>query len=144
MIESEKKFDFIEHTADTGLIAYGRTLPEVFENAAAGMFSLICEPDSVTQSSTREIKAHTDDGNPETLLVEWLNELLYIFDVDYFLLGGFHIYNFDNSIIKAKCSGEAIDLKKHTIKTEIKAATYHMLNISKDKDTYQAGVIFDV
>ena len=75
-----KRFELIEHTADVGLIAYGETLAEAFANAAYGMFSIIAELDAVQEVESHPVEISGDDI--ESLLFEWLNRLLYFFDVD--------------------------------------------------------------
>jgi SHS2 domain-containing protein len=74
-----KKFVLIEHSADIGLKAYGKTLAEAFANAAYGMFAVIAELDGVREAETRRVELNEDDT--ESLLFEWLNSLLYLFDV---------------------------------------------------------------
>ena len=83
------RYKLIEHTADTGLIAYGKNLPEAFGNAAYGMFSIIAELDNVRETESRRIDVSGDD--PESLLFEWLNRLLYYFDVDMLLFKRFEV-----------------------------------------------------
>ncbi len=137
-----KRFDILEHTADIGLVAYGRNLEEVFENAAEGMFSLIMDIDKVGDSFSCELRVESEDK--EGLLVEWLNELLYISEVNEIILKMFKItYLEKDRFLTAKVYGEKVDLNRHQIKTEIKACTYHELKIKKDK-VWRAQVIFDI
>ncbi len=144
MVNIEKHFDYIEHTADTGIISYGANLADVFAHAAEGMFTLVCDLDSVRRSSAKKVRACSHDKNYETLLVEWLNELLYLHEVEHMLFARFEITNLAPDEVVATCYGEHIDLDRHSIKTEIKAATYHMLNISDRDGVYQAQIIFDL
>ena len=69
-----KKYELVEHTSDIGLVAYGETLPEAFANAACGMFSIIVEMDTVSETESRRVEISGDDV--EGLLFEWLNYLL--------------------------------------------------------------------
>jgi SHS2 domain-containing protein len=135
-----KKFELIEHTADMGLAAYGKTLAEAFANAAYGMFSIIAELDDVKEKDTRRIEINGDDK--EGLLFEWLNSLLYYFDVEGLLFKKFDIIEFDERKLRADCKGEKYDPKRHHLKTGIKSATYYMLEVDKAKNRVQ--VIFDV
>jgi len=75
-----KKFDIIEHTADTGIVAYGTELKEAFANAAYAMFTLIADLEDVKEVVCRQIEVEA--GDRESLVVSWLNELLYLFDVE--------------------------------------------------------------
>ena len=135
-----RKFKLIEHTADIGVVAYGQTLAEAYANAAYGMFSIIAELDNVREVESRELDLYEDD--PEALLFEWLNRLLYVFDVERLLFKRFDITEFDGRRLKATCYGEKYDPLRHQIKLGVKSATYHMLKVDASKS--QVQVIFDV
>jgi SHS2 domain-containing protein len=135
-----KRFQFIEHTADIGLIAYGRTLAEVFANAAYGMFSIITDLKTVKEIESRQLELHEDDL--QALLFEWLNSLIYFFDVEMLLLKRFDISELGEKRLRAICYGEKYDPSRHRLKTGVKAATYHMLKVDREKN--QVRVIFDV
>lgn len=135
-------FEVLDHTADVGLKSYGETLKEVFENAAIGMFSLITDLDNVKVSLSAEIEIEAEDR--ETLLVEWLNELLYRFEVEYLVFKRFEIVDWDEEYrLRARAYGELLDLGRHQIKTQIKATSYHELKI-EHSDGWSAQVIFDI
>ena len=125
------RFEVIDHTADVGIIAYGGDLKEAFANAAYGMFSLIADLDGVGEVVSREIDVQATDQ--EALLVDWLNELLYLFDVDHIIFKRFEITDLNRNRLKAKVYGERIDASRHQLKTAVKAATYHMLKIERNK-----------
>jgi SHS2 domain-containing protein len=135
-----RRFKLIEHTADIGVIAYGQTLAEAYANAAYGMFSIIAELKNVKEAESREVELYEDD--PEALLFEWLNRLLYVFDVERLLFKRFDITEFDGRRLKATCYGEKYDPLRHQIKLGVKSATYHMLKVDTSKS--QVQVIFDV
>ena len=135
-----KRYKLIEHTADTGLIAYGNNLAEAFGNAAYGMFSIIAELDRVRENEIRRFEVSSNDA--EGLLFEWLNRLLYYFDVDMLLLKRFEISMLPESRLEAICYGEKYDPSRHRLKTGVKSATYHMLKVDAVKNEVQ--VIFDV
>lgn len=137
-----KSFEVIEHTADTGIRAFGKDVKEAFENAALGMFSLVADLDKVEEREEHEVEVQAD--NREDLLVEWLNELLYLLEVKRLLLRSFKVMEIDDHHLKAKVFGEEIDEKKHELGVDIKAVTYHMLKVGKTDDTWEAQVIFDV
>lgn len=135
-----KRFELIEHTADIGLVAYGHDLAEAFANAAYGLFSIIANLGNVQEKESLQIELEEEDT--ETLLFEWLNYLLYVFDVDMLLLKRFDIENFDGSVLTATCYGEKYDPSRHRLKTGVKSATYHMLKVDREKN--QVQVILDV
>lgn len=135
-----KKFEYFPHTADIGLVAYGRNLPEAYANAAYGLFSIITDLRKVKQVESQVVELQEND--PESLLFEWLNHLIYLFEVDRMLFKQCNIQEYDGRHLKALCSGEHIDPKRHVLKLGVKAATYHMLKVDPSKN--QVQVIFDV
>jgi len=135
-----KRFRLIDHTADIGLIAYGRSLAEAFANAAYGLFSIIAELKTVKETESRQLELSEEDS--EALLFEWLNRLIYLFDVDMLLLRRFDVADFDGRGLKATCYGEKYDPSRHHLKMGVKSATYHMMKVDKEKN--QVRVIFDV
>ena len=136
-----KKFDIIEHTADTGIVAYGTELDEAFANAAYAMFTLIADLEGVKEVVCRQIEVEA--GDRESLLVSWLNELLYLFDVEGIIFKRFKVTELSESSLKAEGYGELIDKARHGLKAGVKAATYYMLRVEKDNG-YSVRVIFDV
>ena len=135
-----KRFELIEHTADMGLVAYGHDLAEAFANAAYGLFSIIADLSGVQEKESRQIELEEEDA--ETLLFEWLNYLLYVFDVEMLLLKRFNMERFDGSGLKATCYGEKYDPSHHQLHRGVKSATYHMLKVDRERN--QVRVIFDV
>ena len=103
-------FKVIDHTADIGIVARGRDLDELFANAAAGMLYLMAGEDFSESTVQREIELQASDD--ETLLVGWLNELLYILDTEHTLFNRFDIAVSGNRL-KAKCAGEKLDERRH-------------------------------
>jgi SHS2 domain-containing protein len=125
------RFEVIDHTADVGIMAYGNDLKEAFANSAYGMFSLMADLDGVREKVSRKIDVHSTDR--EALLVDWLNELLYLFDVEHIIFKRFEITALSQKRLQAKVYGEKIDASRHQLKTAVKAATYHMLKIEKNE-----------
>jgi SHS2 domain-containing protein len=137
-----RRFDVTDHTADIGITAYGKDLAELMANAAYGMLNLIVEPETVLSKLTRKIELDEQDGI--ALLVEWLNTLLYELDVNHLLFKEFDIVVSKETKLSAVCRGERLDTVRHRMKREVKAATYHNLNIVKVRGIYSAAIIFDI
>ena len=135
-----KKYEFIEHTSDIGLKACGATLSGAFANAALGMFSLIAELENVGEKESRKVEVKADDI--DGLLFEWLNSLLYYFDVEMLIFKRFDIIEFEDTHLTAMCYGEKYDSSSHSLKMGVKSATYHQLEVDREKNCVQ--VIFDV
>jgi SHS2 domain-containing protein len=134
-------FEFIDHTADIGLIAYGNSVEEVFINAAYGMFSLIADLEKVAEVMSHQVVAEAPDQ--EELLVTWLNELLYLFDAEGLIFSRFDIADLGQRYLRAMAYGEKVDPLRHNLKTQVKAATYHQLKLEKG-DGFSARIILDV
>lgn len=136
----------IEHTADIGITVYGKTLRELFENSAYGMFSQMTEIEKVNPEDKVEVQVEGYDK--ESLLVNWLNELIYLSTIKKMFFSQFKIKNFQETCdalkLTAEIKGEKINCKKHFCHLEIKATTYHNLKITKNKQGYQTTIIFDV
>ena len=135
-----RKYKLIEHTADMGLVAYGNSIPEAFANAAYGLFSIITDLRTVRAIEFRSIEISENDS--ETLLFEWLNYLLYVFDVEMIIFKKFEMKYFNGKKLIALCQGEKYDPLRHRLRRGVKAATYHMMQI--DTEHNRVRVIFDV
>ncbi len=135
-----RRFKLIEHTADTGLVASGQTLAEAFANVAYGLFSIMVDLRTVRKVESRNLELGEEDS--ESLLFEWLNRLLYIFDVEMLLFKRFDIEGFNGRQLKAVCYGEKYDPSRHQLKMGVKSATYYMLKVDEEKN--QVRVILDV
>ncbi|NCO24789.1 MAG: archease [bacterium] len=140
-----KEFEIIDHTADIGIVAYGKTKREVFINAAKGMFEIIAGEDrDLKENFYAKIKLEAK--SLEDLLIAWLNELLYISEVKLVILNKFKIKELSDVQIKAEVGGTKINHLSIRIKREVKAVTYHGLEIKKDEESglWSAQVIFDI
>jgi protein archease len=135
-------YEAFEHTADIGLHAYGRTLPELFIHAAAGMESLMVAPEQLETRVSREVSAEGHDL--VALLVAWLNQLIFLFDTEYLLCKEFEINDFTGTRIRATVSGESYDAARHDLSSAIKAVTWHEAGVEVDADGYRARIIFDI
>jgi SHS2 domain-containing protein len=135
-------YEVFEHTADIGLHAYGSTLAELFIHAAQGMESLMVPPEQVRAVTSREVTVEGHD--PVSLLVAWLNELIFLFDTEYLLLRDFAIENISETRLTARVSGEPYDEQRHELSSAIKAVTWHEAAINSTATGYQARIIFDI
>jgi len=129
-------------TADKGIRAWGRDLSEVFRNAAQGMWSLMVEPGSARREDALPVTVEAADR--ETLLVAWLNELLYLHEVERFVAADFVIKALTELRLEAEVWGERVDRSRHLALGHVKAATYHMLQVVPTRDGWEARVVVDV
>lgn len=134
-----KRFEVLDHTADALLRAYGESIEECFANAAIGMFDIIADLSTVECVGESMIIVKNDDR--EGLLVDFLTELIYLYEVERVLPCDVSV-EMQKGELRATIKGETIDPARHRIKTEIKAVTYHMLEINEEKGFVQ--VLFDL
>ena len=134
-------FEIIDHTADIGIVAHGADLKGAFAAVAVALFSLIAELEYVDEVISRDVEVTADDR--ESLLVEWLNELIYLFEVESIIFRRFEITELSDTLLEARGYGERMNTSRHRLKSGVKAATYHMLKVDED-DGYRVQVILDV
>ena len=142
-----KEFD---HTADIGVEIYGGTLEELFCNAGYALFDIIVDATTISPTLTRSVRITGTDV--ETLLMNWLRELLYLFSVHQEVYAEFEVQSIQTpsgvqtSVCKLEAivKGEPLDPEKHDFHTEIKAVTYHQFAVTHESETWKARVLFDV
>lgn len=135
-------FEVFAVTADKGVRAWGKDLPEVFANTAQGMWSLMVEPG---RAQRREMLPVTvEAGDRETLLVAWLNELLYLHEVEGFVAADFEVSHLTDTRLEAEVWGERMDRTRHPLVGHVKAATYHLLHVRPTDGGWEAQVVVDV
>lgn len=136
------RYTVFNHTADLGLEIFGEDEKELFANAAFAIFDIITNLEDV---SAREVLRFAVDGfDLEDLLVNYLREVLYMFNGMGLLLKDFSIFEIDGRHAVAQAMGEPFDSERHSIKTEIKAVTYHQVEVRKTEKGLKARVILDV
>jgi len=144
----QRKFEFFDVTADIGYWAYGRTLEESFENAALAMFNVITNTQKVAKKEVIEIYVESEDKI--SLLYDFLEELLIFQEVDLILFSNFQVainkeIRDDEEVYKlsAIATGETIDHNIHEKKSEVKAITFHMMEVLCE-DICKVRVILDL
>ncbi|MBO0796239.1 MAG: archease [Ktedonobacteraceae bacterium] len=135
-------YEAFEHTADIGLHAYGSTLKELFIHAAQGMESLVVPLEQVRGVSSREIEARGHD--PVSLLIAWLNELIFLFDTEFLLFRDFEIDIISETYVRGRAIGEPYDAARHELSSAIKAVTWHEAAVTPVEGGYRARIIFDL
>jgi len=133
-----KRYETLSHTADVMIRAFGSTLEECFENAGYALFDQMADLSNVELKEA--VKFDVEGDEPEQLLVDFLSELLYLFDTEYLLLSEFHLtYNGEMLTVQAK--GEKVDKKRHELRKNLKAVSYHTIEVAPEKGYVK--VLFD-
>lgn len=134
-----KPFEMQEHTSDIKLRATGATREDVFVNAAKGMAAFLFGEMVLSQSPTKTENMIVESTDTQSLLVDWLSELLYLSNTFHRAYVAFRFKTFEEQRLEAdvlSLEAEAID--------DIKAATYHELTMDDTGDHWEATIVFDV
>jgi SHS2 domain-containing protein len=137
-----KRFEILDHTADIGLLVYGEDLKSLFQNAGEAFFRIITDLEKVRLRTERKIEIAEE--SLERLMVDWLNELLYLHDVENLLFKRFQVETVGEQGLKASVRGEFFQEGVHVIKTGVKAVTYHQIEVRQGKEGWRARIIFDL
>jgi len=133
------RYEQLEHTADAMVRVHGKTLSERFENAAYAMFDQMTDVSQIEPKG--EVKIVLEAESRERLLVDFLQELLYLHDVRSLVFSEFDVQT-DGKNLEALARGEAFDPEKHPKKALVKAVTYHVLEFNDSEGT--VILLFDV
>ena len=131
----DKRFEFLEHTADLYIAAYGESLEEAFENAAAAMFEGMTELDKIKPQIEDTVEVEGYDK--QALLYNWLEALLLKFEIESKLYSHFKIARIEKTStglkLTARIKGEPFDRNRHLSKVGVKAITYHQMEIIENR-----------
>lgn len=143
------KFEFFDVTADVGYRAYGNNLGNAFENAAIAMFEVITDTSAVKHLVEKQIELEAEDKY--ALFYDWLSELLFFHDAEYLVFSKFDVKIYskvdeDREIyyLVATAWGEEFDRLRHERRSEVKAVTYHMMDIKDENLNVMLQVILDI
>ena len=137
-----KNFEIGEHTADLELHVQGKDLKSIFLNAARGMLNYTA-PGEISGPRNRK-RIHLKAPSREELLVDWLNEILFLQETEGVVFIEFHIISLTANALKAIVVGGKAGKSSEMRGPEIKAATYHGLTIAREGPHLKAEVLFDV
>ena len=135
-------FEQFEVEADVGIHAWGPTRAEAFAQAALGVLALVADPASVGALETREVRAQAD--GPETLLVAWVDECLYVHEIEAFVVSRVDVDTCSDTLVHGRLHGEPLDPARHRLGTVVKAATLHGVSVQARQGRHEVRVIVDV
>jgi len=139
-----RRYEFIEHTADLAVGAYGDNLEEAFASAAEALFHVITDGAGITPDS--KIKVEVESIDRAGLLVGFLSKLILLFETERVVGSQFDICFSSSNKLKATVAVEPFDEVRHGQGLHVKAVSYHMLKIVEgdDGDESYVQVLFDV
>ena len=138
-------FEFLEHEADVGIRAWGKTLEKAFAAGGKALFSIMADLRKVDKKA--EVKIEVEGHDIPALFVEWLNKLLSEAGIKKMVFKDFKVisiepFGYDVYRLKGTATGEKLNPRKHILKVEPKAATYFGLKYEfKDGDHYLQCVV---
>jgi SHS2 domain-containing protein len=135
-------FRFFDHTGDIGVEVFGESIRTLFQHAGEALTEIITDRKTVRARESRRISLKAD--GIEDLLIRWLNEFVFLFDTTGLLFTVFDIASIDEGHVEATVQGEIYDEKRHPIKTTIKGATYHQLEVVREDGIWRARIILDI
>jgi SHS2 domain-containing protein len=135
-------WETFEHEADVGLIVRGGDGPELFAAAGLALFELVCRLDAVEEHERYELAGQAE--GVEALLVDWLNDLVYLFEGEGVVCRRFVFPEWSITGYRAEAFGEPVDPARHEPRDLVKAATYHGLSVQELPGRWEARVILDV
>jgi SHS2 domain-containing protein len=142
----KRGFEFLEHTADAYIAAYGKSLAKAFENAALALYEVMTEVKKVKPEVRDEVEVTGEDEY--ALLYNWLEVLLVKSDTNGMLYSKFEISAIDKTPqgfrLTAKIWGEKFRKEKHLQKVGVKAITYHRMEIIKEPNLVTLRFILDI
>jgi len=138
----ESRFEILDHTADIGFRAWGQTPAELFVNAAYALQSIAVDWERAEPRQLYPIAAGGSDY--ESLLVAWLNEVLYYLDGNRVVFARFEIDHIDPQRVSGKAWGEARDDQRHPPRLVVKGVTYHQLMVREENGHWIAQVFLDI
>lgn len=127
-------FEFKDHTADTIVLAKGKDLQEAFEQAALGTYETMTDISLISPRLQKEVIIDSEDM--KSLLFDWIDQLIFLFDTEYLIANKITIQQFttgpEKFHLKAILEGEEFEIGRHTQKSEVKAMTYSFMEIGED------------
>ena len=140
-MDKEKNYRITARQSELVVRVVGQSQIALFVNAAFALFNVIADSEKIDGKERMQLEVEGSDR--DDLLVNWLRELLYLYQGSAYLLKDFTIREMKDTLVKAEVSGEKLDPDRHEIKQEIAAVAYHQSHMQKTGDQWIAQVIFE-
>ena len=142
MSEAPPYYNVIDHTADLGIIVHGANQADLYEKAGMALMHLMVDVKASRKPDFIDISIEGDD--PPDLMVRWLGEILYLFSGESLIVTHINIKKITSKNLMAFLGTIPFDENEHLILSEIKAVTYHQIEVTEKNNTWEARVIFDL
>jgi SHS2 domain-containing protein len=141
-MDNQKKYRITKHQTELAVRITGNSQADLFANSALALFDVMTEPTAIEVKE--RIALEVEGNDRDDLMVNWMRELLYLYQGSGYLLKEFKISQVKDTIVKAEVCGEKIDPDRHEIKQEIAAVAFHKSRIEKTGNQWIAQVIFEL
>ena len=141
-MDKEKRYRVTTRQSELAVKVFGNSQANLFVNSASALFDVMTDVGKVEVKDRLPLEVEGVDR--DDLLVNWMRELLYLYQGSGYLLKEFHIQEVKNTALKAEVCGEKIDPDRHEIHKEITAVTYHQSRMQQTGDQWTAQVIFEI
>ncbi len=135
------KYELIDHTADFGIRVFGRNLETLYENAAYALFDLITDTSRLDRNHTLHLTIEGEDKID--LMFNWLREILYLWNGRGMLVAETSVHIVSETCFQSDIRYDRYEKGRHEIRNEIKAVTYHQLDVKKASKGWIGEIIFD-
>jgi SHS2 domain-containing protein len=141
-MDKEKNYRITARQSELAVRVVGKSQINLFVNAAFALFDVITDTEKIEAKERMQLEVEGSDR--DDLLVNWLRELLYLYQGSAYLLKEFTVQEMKDTVVKAEVSGEKLDPDRHEIKQEIAAVAYDQSHMQKTGDQWIAQVILEV
>jgi SHS2 domain-containing protein len=141
-MDHQKKYRITKHQNELAVRISGNSQADLFANSAFALFDVMTDPTTV--ETKERIPLEIEGTDRDDLMVNWMRELLYLYQGSGYLLKEFKISQVKETVVKAEVSGEKIDPDRHEIKQEIAAVAFHKSRMEKTGNQWIAQIIFEI
>ena len=141
-MDNSKKYRITTHQSELAVRITGNSQADLFTNSAFALFDVMTD---IANVDTKEsIPLEVEGSDRDDLMVNWMRELLYLYQASGYLLKEFKIVEVKDTMVKAEVSGEKIDPDRHEIKQEITTVAFHKSRMEKTGNQWIAQLIFEL
>ena len=141
-MDNQKKYRITKRQSELAVRVVGNSQADLFANSAFALFDVMTDVDKIEIKD--RLPLEVEGADRDDLMVNWMRELLYLYQGSGYLLKEFQISEVKDTVVKAEVCGEKIDPDRHEIKQEVAAVAYHQSRMAKTGNQWTAQLIFEV
>jgi SHS2 domain-containing protein len=141
-MENQKKYRLMTRQSELAVRVVGNSQADLFANSAFALFDVMTDLAKIELKE--RVPLEVEGADRDDLMVNWMRELLYLYQGSGYLLKEFQIHEVKDTLVKADVCGEKIDPDRHDMKKEITAVAYHQSRMEKTGNQWTAQLIFEV